>query len=126
MPRNVSRSPHELVTYTLRFIFTLRACSKGRADSGRSYRVKSEFNLKSQRAAEKSAALFAFWELLRSKIPDLVLLFGGLKQSSVKVCGVLSRNSRLFGPQAGILAFPGIESFTMNSAIPKLALFRPG
>src|SRR5258706_12090549 len=60
MPRNVSRSPHELVTYTLRFIFTLRACSKGRADSGRSYRVKSEINLISARAAEKSAALFLF------------------------------------------------------------------
>ncbi len=42
MPRNVSRSPHELVTYTLRFIFTLRACSKGRADSGRSLSIVLE------------------------------------------------------------------------------------
>src|ERR1700730_9473691 len=29
MPRNVSRSPHEVVPYTLRFIFTLRALLKG-------------------------------------------------------------------------------------------------
>src|ERR1700675_1329160 len=28
MPRNVSRSPHELLTYTLRFIFTLRASAQ--------------------------------------------------------------------------------------------------
>jgi hypothetical protein len=28
MPRNVSRSPHELAPYTLRFIFTLRASAQ--------------------------------------------------------------------------------------------------
>src|SRR5258705_12185862 len=91
MPRNVSRSPHELAAYTLRFIFTLRACSKGRADSVRSYRVKEQIlerpgfspaffffivhvgardtrarpktrhQSNVQMAAEKSAALFCFW-----------------------------------------------------------------
>jgi hypothetical protein len=70
MPRNVSRSPHELVTYTLRFIFTLRASARraGRILADRiefilsvfQRRVKSENHLMSARAAEKSAAPFVF------------------------------------------------------------------
>src|ERR1700730_5665025 len=57
MPRNVSQSPHELPTYTLRFIFTLRASAQraGRILADR-YRLSQSKSSK----ARLLARLFVF------------------------------------------------------------------